>query len=70
MLQSNRKNKKELSQGMSSEEITHQLVEKSGKKDSIPTSLSQDEYNKRIEYAKERDFISRVYRDTGFICEV
>ncbi len=70
MLQSDRKINKELSQGMKSEEKTHQLVEKSPKKGCNPTSLLQEKYNRRIENTRERDFVSQIYRDTGFICEI
>ena len=70
MLQSDRKINKELSQGMNSEEKTHQLVEQSPKKDCNPTSLLQEKYVRRIENTRKRDFVLRVYRDTGFRCEV
>ena len=70
MLQSDRKINKELSQGMNSEEKTHQLVQQSPKKDCNPTSLLQEKSNSRIENTRKRDFVSLVYRKTGFICEV
>ena len=70
MLQSNRKINKELSQGMNSEKKTHQLVAKSPKKDCNPNSLLQEKYNRRIVNSRKRDFVSQIYRDTGFICEI
>ena len=70
MLQSVRKINKELSQRMNSEEMTHQLVEKSPKKDCNPTALLQEKSNRRIENTRKRDFVSQIYKDTGFICEV
>ena len=70
MLQSDRKINKELSQGMNSEEKTHQLVQQSANKDCNPTSLLQEKSNSRIENTRKRDFVSLVYRKTGFICEV
>ena len=70
MLQSDRKINKELSQAINAEEKTHQLVEQSPKKDCNSTSLLQEKSNKRIENTRKRDFVLRVYRDTGFRCEV
>ena len=70
MLQSDRKINKELSQGMNSEEKTHQLVQQSPKKDCNPTSLLQEKSNRHIENTRKRDFVLRMYRDTGFRCEV
>ncbi len=70
MLQSDRKINKELSQGMNSEEKTHQLVQQSPKKDCNPTSLLQEKSNGRIENTRIRDFVLRVYRDTGLRCEI
>ena len=69
MLQNNRKINKELSQEMNAEEKAHQLVEHSPKKDCNPTSL-QEKSNGRIENIRKRDFVLRVYRDTGFRCEI
>jgi len=69
MLQRDRKIKKELSHGMNSEEKSNQLIEQSPKKDLNPTSLLQEKFNRRIENICKRDFVSRVYRDLGFICE-
>jgi hypothetical protein len=70
MLQSDRKPNKDLSQGMNSEEKTHQLVQQSPKADGDPTCRLHDKNNRRIESNRKRDFVSLVYRDTGFICEV
>ncbi len=70
MSQSDRKTNKELSQGMNSEEKTQQLVQQSPQKDCNPTSLLQEKFNRRIENTRKRDFVSQIYRDTGFICEV
>ena len=70
MLQSDRKINKKSNQGMNSEEKTPQLVQQSPKKDCNPTSQLQKKFNRRIENTRKRDFVSLVYRDTGFICEV
>ena len=69
MLQNDRKINKELSQKMNAEEKAHQSVERSPKKDCNPTSLQEKSYG-RIENIRKRDFVLRVYRDTGFRCEV
>jgi len=60
MLKSGRKINKEFSQGMSLEKKIHQLVEK------LPL---QEKNNRCIANILKRDFISQIYRDTGFICE-
>ena len=70
MLQSCRKNKKELGQKINSGEKTHQLVEKSPKKDCNPNSLIQEKNNRCNVNTRKRDFVSRIYKDTGFICEI
>lgn len=61
MSRSHRKNRKESNLGINSKETTHEFVDNSSKNDCI--------FSKRIKETKKRDFISRVYRDTGFICE-
>ena len=71
MLQSDRKINKELSQGHEfRRKDASIIVEKSPKKDCNPTSLLQEKSNSRIENTRKRDFVSLVYRKTGFICEV
>ena len=70
MLQCDRKMKEALRQGINSDEKTHQLVEQSPKKYCIPTSLLHQKCNSRIENTRKRDFVIRVYRDFGLICEV
>jgi len=70
MLQSHRKNKNELIQKNNSEEKTHQFVEISPKRGGNPTNQGQKKYNRRIVKTRKRDFVSQIYKDTGFVCEV
>jgi hypothetical protein len=72
MLQNDRKIKEELRQGIISEEKTHQLVAQSTENEKYcnPTTLLHQKYNSRIENTRKRDFVIRVYRDFGLICEV
>ena len=70
MLKSDNKPIKELSQGMNLEEKTHRLGANSPKKDCNPRLLLEEKYNRPIGNTCKRDFVSQIYRDTGFICEI
>ena len=69
MLQIDRKIKKLLSHGMDPEEKSNQLIKRSPEKNCNSTSRLQEKYNRHIKNIRKRDFVSRVYRDLGFICE-
>lgn len=62
MLRNYRKNQKESIHGMNSEGAAQKFVDNSSKNDCINS--------KRIKKTKMRDFILRMQRDTGFICEI
>jgi hypothetical protein len=70
MSQSKREIKKKFKKTINLEDETHLLAKKSHKKYSNLSSLLPENHNKRIEDVRKRDFVSRVYRDLGFICEV
>lgn len=57
--------------GINLKDKTYPLEKRSSGKDRNRASHSQQEYEWPIEDSGQRDdFVSRVYRDTGFICEI
>ena len=63
-------NNNETNHKMNSEETTSEWVEKSHKKDKNPPPRQEDKHQQRMLKTRKRDFVSKVFKDTGFICEV
>lgn len=70
MVQRNIKNRYELNHGMNTGEKSDQLIEESPSGLNNPTSFLQGKYKRCSENARKHEFVSRVYKDLGFICEV
>lgn len=70
MLQSYCMSNIELCQETKSDEKSGKSAETSLEEDGSPSSPINKKYNRENKKNRKRDFVSEVFKDTGFICEV